>query len=141
MRFEVKIDVWMRIILWVCVLAVVPVAFFVPQEELLIIFIMIVLLALMILPLMYYSYYELREDHLYIRMSVIGMKVKYEDITGIRLGKFSKMNNMAFSLDAVIIERANKKFGELSISPQEKEIFIGELKRKCPLLNDLRVFE
>mgnify|MGYP003865996051 FL=1 len=93
------------------------------------------------MPLMYFSFYELREDYLYIQISVIRMKVKYQDITGIREGKYSKMNNMAFSLDAVIIERSKKRFGELSISPQEKELFIMELKRRCPLLNDLRVLE
>lgn len=141
MRFEIKIDLWMRLILWICVLMVVPIAFFVPEDELLILLIVTVVMALMLLPLMYYSYYELRENHLYIQMSVIRMKVKYEDITGIREGKYSKMNNMAFSLDAVIIERANKKFGELSISPQDKEMFMMELKRRCPLLNDLRVFD
>lgn len=141
MRFEIKIDLWMRLILWICVLMVVPIAFFVPEDELLILLIVTVVMALMLLPLMYYSYYELRENHLYIQMSVFRMKVKYEDITGIREGKYSKMNNMAFSLDAVIIERANKKFGELSISPQDKEMFMMELKRRCPLLNDLRVFD
>jgi len=141
MRFEIKIDLWMRLILWMCVLMLVPIAFFVPEEELFILLIVTAVMALMLLPLMYYSYYELRENHLFIQMSVIRMRVKYEDITKIREGKYSMMNNMAFSLDAVIIERANKKFGELSISPQEKEIFMMELKRRCPLLNDLRVFD
>jgi len=141
MRFEIKIDLWMRLILWMCVLMLVPIAFFVPEEELFILLIVTAVMALMLLPLMYYSYYELRENHLFIQMSVIRMRVKYEDITKIREDKYSMMNNMAFSLDAVIIERANKKFGELSISPQEKEIFMMELKRRCPLLNDLRVFD
>ena len=141
MRFEVKIDVWLRMILWICILAIVPFAFYVPDDEIFIIFISVVVMALIILPLMYYSYYELKEDHLLIRMSVFKMKVKYKDITNIRPGKFSKMNNMAFSFDAVIIERKNMKFGEIAISPQDKEIFISELRRRCPLLNDSRVFD
>jgi hypothetical protein len=141
MRFEVKIDYWIKLILWLCVIGVFPAFFFVPEDEMFIIFITIVLMALLILPLMYYSYYELREDHLYIRMSVIGMKIKYADITGIRSGKYSKTNNMAFSLDAVIIERSKKTLGEISVSPLEKEVFMLELKRRCPLLNDFGVFE
>ena len=141
MRFEIKIDLWMRLILWICVLMVVPIAFFVPEDELFILMIVIVVMALMILPLMYYSYYELKENYLYIQMSIFRMKVKYEDITGIREGKYSMMSNMALSLDAVIIERAKKKYGELSISPQNKDRFLMELKRRCPLLNDLRVFD
>lgn len=141
MRFEIKIDYWMRLILWICVLAIVPIVFFVPEDEISIIFIMIVLMALLILPLMYYSYYELKEDFLFIRISIFSMKVYYKDITGIRPGKYSKMNNMAFSLEAVIIERSNKRFGELSVSPEDREIFMSELMRRCPLLNDLRVFD
>lgn len=141
MRFEIQVDLWMRLILWLCVLMILPFIFFVPADEMFIIFIATVVMALMVLPLMYFSYYELREDHIYIQMSIFRMKVKYKDITGIREGKYSKMNNMAFSLDAVIIERSKKRFGELSISPQEKELFIMELKRRCPLLNDLRVLE
>jgi len=141
MRFEIQVDLWMRMILWMCVLMILPFMFFVPADEMFIIFISTVVMALIILPLMYFSFYELREDYLYIQISVIRMKVKYQDITGIREGKYSKMNNMAFSLDAVIIERSKKRFGELSISPQEKELFIMELKRRCPLLNDLRVLE
>lgn len=141
MRFEIKIDIWMRLILWICVLVVAPMAFFVPGDEIYIILISTVVMAMIILPLMYFSYYELRDDYLYVQMSLIKMKVKYKDITGIREGKFSKMNNMAFSLDAVIIERKKMKFGEIAISPQEKEIFMMELRRRCPLLNDLRVFD
>lgn len=141
MRFEIKIDLWMKLILWICVLAVVPTVFFVPQDEIFIIFIVMVFMALLVLPLMYFSYYELREDHLLVQLSFIKMKIKYADITGIRPGRYSKVNNMAFSLDAVIIERKNKKLGELAISPQDKEIFMSELKRRCPLLSDLRVFE
>lgn len=141
MRFEIKIDLWLKLILWISVLVIAPFAFFVPEGEIYIILISTVLMALMILPLMYFSYYELKEDYLHIQMSVIRLKVKYKDITGIKEGKYSKMNNMAFSLDAVIIERSSKKFGELSLSPQDKEIFMHELKRKCPLLNGLGVFE
>jgi len=141
MRFEVKVDYWIKLILWLCVIGILPALFFVPEDEMFIIFITTVLMALLILPLMYYSYYELREDHLYIRMSVIGMKIKYADITGIRPGKYSKTTNMAFSLDAVIIERAKKTLGEISVSPLEKEVFMLELKRRCFLLNDYGVFE
>lgn len=141
MRFEVKIDIWIKLILWLCILGIIPITFFVPENEVYIIFISVVIMALIILPMMYYTYYELREDYLYVRISVISMKIKYKDITGIRPGKYSKMNNMALSLQAVIIERKNMRFGELSLSPQDREIFMSELKRRCPLLNDARVFE
>lgn len=141
MRFEIKMDSLMKFILWICVLVIIPFAFFVPEEEIYIILITALVMALIFLPIMYYSYYELRDDYLYIKMSFIRVKVKYKDITAVREGKYSKMNNMAFSFDAIIIERAFKKFGELSISPQEKELFMLELRRRCPLLKDLGVFE
>ena len=81
MRFEIQVDLWMRMILWMCVLMILPFMFFVPADEMFIIFISTVVMALIILPLMYFSFYELREDYLYIQISVIRMKVKYQDIT------------------------------------------------------------
>lgn len=136
MRFEVKVGIWMRLLLWGSVLMFVPLFFFTAEDELFILFISMVVLALLLLPLMYFSYYELREDHLYIQMSIFRMRMFYKDITDVKKGKYSTHNNMAFSLEAVIIERKGKMMGGVSISPVDRDIFISELKRRCPAFNN-----
>jgi hypothetical protein len=110
--------------------------FFIDPSEVMVFFGTVVFMALLILPLMYFSYYDLREDHLFIQMSFIRMKLYYKDITEIREGRFSASSNMALSIDGVIIVRKGKVLGSVSISPEDKEMFMLELKRRCPKLNE-----
>ena len=73
------------------------------------------------------TYYELREEALFIRFGLIHQTIDYKDITEVKESK-SWLSSLAWTFDRIAIY----KKGRLSvlIGPLEKEQFIKEINRK-----------
>ncbi len=135
MRFEAKIDWWIKLLMYGSVLVMVPMIFFVPSDEIYILGFTIVIMGIIIIPLVRYAYYELQEDQLYIKLGYIHAKIKYVNIKRIE-ESHSMMSGYALSMDKVKIIEHHKSYltGTTYISPLLKEEFIYELQRRCPNL-------
>ena len=138
MKFDAKIDKWINIMLYGSVLILVPMFFFVPQDELFIMFITTMLMALLIIPIARMSYYVLKDDYLQIRMGYIGMKIKYDNIKSIEsVDGWNSSSSMALSKERVKITVHNKGkiMGTTYICPENRELFIMDLRSKCKNLD------
>ena len=135
MRFNVKIDLWLRLVMYVSAFLVIPIIFIVPQDEILIAVFVAILNMAMILPFIVVCFYELREDHLFIRFGFIHKRIKYKNISEI-IEKKGLTNGYALSSDRIRIKESHKKsmMAYTEISPEDKERFIFELKSRCPQL-------
>lgn len=138
MRFDAKVDLWISIMFYAMVFMFVPIMFFVPQEELIYIFGVMLLMAFLTIPLIRLAYYELREDHLYMRLGYVFGKVKYVDIKSIEVKDgWGSSSGMALSRERVIIRKHGKSrlMGTIFISPDNREQFVLELKALCKNLD------
>lgn len=77
MKYQTKVDMWIRVLLYVILLMFFSLIFFVPKEEIIVIVIVTLSLALIIIPL-FFGYSEMRDDYLLIRKSIFTKKIPYE---------------------------------------------------------------
>jgi|LGVE01.1.fsa_nt_gb hypothetical protein len=131
MRYKNKIDMWLKVMLHFSVLMFVPIIFTVPEDERYIMVIITVVMAIIIYPL-FWGYCELRDDELYMKLSVFHAKVKYTNIKSIKLCKNWK-SSMSMSRERIEIKEHNKGYilGTTYIGPEDRETFYDELKRRC----------
>lgn len=116
---------------------VVPIIFVVPREEMFIVVLVSLLNMAIILPFVMIGFYELRDDHLLIRFGFVIKRIKYSNISEITEKK-GLTNSYALSSDRVRIKESHKKklTAYTEISPEDKERFIFELKRRSPQLQE-----
>lgn len=134
MKFDIKRDWWIQSLLFGSVLMIVPLIFTVPQDERWILILTTVLMALLIIPFATMGYYELREDHLYMRIGFIFGRIKYENIKSIQeKDGFMGNSSMAMSNQRVEIVTygKSKMLHTTFISPENREYFMMELRRHC----------
>lgn len=139
MKFDVKIDKWVNILLYGSVLMLVPIFFFVPSDEWIVLFGTMVLMMLLIIPIVRISYYELQDEFLVMRLGYIKAKIKYENIKSIEsIDGWNTTSSMALSREKVKITEHNKSIirGTTYISPKNRELFILDLKQKCRNLDN-----
>lgn len=138
MRFEVKIDLWLKLVLYLSGLMILPFIFFVPADERLMITLIALLNGAIILPFALVGYYELREEYLFIRFGFIYKKIQYKYIDEVKESK-GFTNSYALSKDRVRIKVSNKPkvLAYTEISPEDKERFIFELKSRCIQLKEV----
>lgn len=95
--------------------------------------------ALLILPMPYFTYYEFKEDYLYIHDYPFRyFKIKYKDIFDVEDGDFETKNKniVALSLDRIVIcyktinkdEEEEKKY--IYISPKDMSLFLIRLSAR-----------
>lgn len=133
MRYKAKADLWIKLMMWVLTLMYIPIiAFAKDSEEIVVFVITTIVMALICLPLIYWSYYELREDYLFIRMSLFTAKIRYEKIKSLKLCS-NWRSSMALGKERIEIKEHNKGFvrGTTYISPEDREVFYDELVRQC----------
>jgi hypothetical protein len=134
-RFKVKVDWWMHLIFFVVILSsLLPLIGYssVPEDEKLFLFITPVLMVPFILSFYAFTFYELKDDHLYIRLSFLFLRLKYDDVKKIEVGRSYAKSNFALSVDRVMITRHSKGLlGVVQISPLKQDDFVYELKRRC----------
>lgn len=79
-----------------------------------------------------FSYYELQDNQLYVRLSFMSLRLKYDDIKKIEIGRSYSKSNFALSVDRVMITRHSRGlFGVVQISPLKQDEFVYELNRRC----------
>lgn len=101
----------------------------------------ILILLLVTLPgiLIWFSYgitYRLYDDYLYVRGGLFYSRIPYNKITQIHPVRFTTLEMLTgyrilASRDGIEI-LYNKGIGVIKISPEEKELFLEELEKRCP---------
>jgi len=78
------------------------------------------------------SYYELREEVLFMRIGPISRKIRYDNIKSISFKK-NWSSSWAMSYDRVSIELIHKTFlkSDVQVGPKEKVEFTDDLRRRC----------
>jgi hypothetical protein len=75
-------------------------------------------------------------------MSFFKVKIQYNKIVDVKEVRFrGASTNFSLSFDQVMIKQTNSLFGSITISPQEKEEFMYQLKLRCPQLQKTETFE
>ncbi len=73
------------------------------------------------------TYYELREDHLYIRFGILQSKVAYQDITEFKESKLL-FSSLAWTFDRIAIYKKGRL--NVLVGPVEKAAFLKALEKK-----------
>ena len=133
MRFEVKKDLWVVLLMYLPIAISIFVVGLSKGIEILYVILIMLPLDLVILWILYGSFYELRENELYIRIGPFRQHIPYDKIHSIEKTK-TVLSSMAMSVDRVEIARNDKGrlLGVTQISPQDKERFILEISKRCP---------
>ena len=144
MKYKIKVDLWVRLILYIVALMYIPMMFFAPEDEMYIFILLTLGTALLILPL-FMSYYELTDDALVISIYFFKKRIKYDNIKTLRLCQ-NWLSSSAMSKDRIEIKEHNKGklTGTTYISPVHREDFFSDLKRYCMNLDltpDKDIFE
>ena len=92
-RYEAKVDVWIKLMIYFTVVIIVVSAVFVPPEEVFIYLLFIIPTIILMLWLLYGSYLEFRDEELYIKLGPIFGRVKYDNIKFITLYYFNLLIN------------------------------------------------
>ena len=131
-RVKVKIDLWISILLWSNCLLFVGLIFAIPPHEFWIYMVFVFPILLVMLWILLGSYYELREDLLFMRLGPFFGRIKYENIKSLELKK-NWLSSMALSAYRIEIREHNKGYlrGTTMISPVNREEFLDELKQYC----------
>ncbi len=134
MRFKVKKGMLVKLVFLVIPLIFIALAviFYLEQtEDYMSAVIGLLTVVLVDLIFLFSSVYALKEDYLYIRLGFIFKKVYYEHIIAIEKDRMLPNNNFAMSMDVVKIT-LNKGFMRMvAISPEDRDVFIQELKSRC----------
>lgn len=131
MKYKMKVDLWVRFLLWGCILMFIPFFFIAPLEEIWILGLSTFIMALIIIPLFSASY-ELSDDEIIIMFYLFKQRIKYDNIKSIR--KCSNWYSSA-AMSRVRIEIKEHNKGKLRgttyISPDDRDDFFSHLKLKC----------
>ena len=132
MRVKVKIDLWVAIVLWLSNAIFVALAFVIPYTDLWVYVIFVFPILIFMLWILLGSYYELREDLLFMKIGPFFGRIKYENIKSLEL-KTNLLSSMALSIHRIEIKEHNKGYfmGTTQISPVNREDFIKELRQLC----------
>ena len=89
-----------------------------------------------LLLLLFCTYYELRENYIYIRAGLLVYKIKYENIASLKLSE-NFLSSAALSRKRIEIREKGKGFitGTTYISPINREEFFEEFKKRCKNLS------
>lgn len=131
MKYKMKIDLWINILLNASVLMFIPIYFTIPEGEKMILIIIALLMAIIIYPF-FYGYYELRDDLLFIRIGFIHQRIYYEKIKSLRICK-NWLSSMAMTSKRIEIKEHKKGYimGTTFIGPKNREEMFEDLKRRC----------
>ena len=107
-------------------------AFTLPQTEMIYYVLAIAPIVVIVTWIMLGSYYELREDILFMRLGPFFGRIKYDNIKELSL-KTNWLSSMAMSKERIEIKEHNKgkMMGTTYISPVDRDEFLEALKRRC----------
>ncbi len=131
MKYKNKIDLWIRLLLYIVMIMCLSLIFVVPDNERWIMVLMDVFLAFIFIPL-FFGYTELLDEELVTRLGIFRYKVRYENIKSIRKCK-NWLSSMAMTSDRIEIKEHKKGYilGTTHIGPMQKDEVFEELLRRC----------
>jgi len=131
-KAKAKIDTWVSALLWGSVILYAALFFFMVEEDLLVWLIFILPLSIVMIWILLGSYYELRENHIYMKIGPFFGRIKYENIKSLEL-KTNLLSSMALSTKRIEIRQHKKSYilGTTFIAPINREEFIEEMRRRC----------
>lgn len=144
MRFKVKKGMLVKLVFLVIPLIFIALAviFYLEQtEDYMSAVIGLLTVVLVDLIFLFSSVYALKEDYLYIRLGFISKKVYYEHIIAIEKDRMLPNNNFAMSMDVVKITLNKGLMRMVAISPEDRDVFIQELKSRCNHLESRKKIE
>jgi hypothetical protein len=137
MRYEAKIDSWIKILIYFTVAITVAPAFFMPSGEVIVYILIILPINIFLLWMLYDTYLEFRDEELYVKLGPIFGRVKYDNIKSISFVK-SYLSSLAMTNKRVFIKVHHKTWikGDIQVGPKEREEFVDELIRRCRNLDE-----
>lgn len=132
MKYEVKIDLWIKLLFYMSIVLIIGPIFTIPENEMLIFIIVTSPIIIFILWMLYGSYLEFRDDELYVKVGPIYKKEKYSNIKSISINT-SWLSSYALTKKRVTIKIHNKtwKTNDFQVGPKNREEFVDELNRRC----------
>ncbi len=132
MRYEAKIDFWIKFLFYLTIALTLGPITIMPSKEIVIYVLITLPLNIFVLWLLLGTYLEFRDEELYIKLGPIYKKVKYDNIKSISKDR-SWSSSYAMTMIRVTIKIHNKTWinGDLQIGPKNREEFIDELTRRC----------
>lgn len=132
MRYEAKIDAWIKLLLYGSVVITLAPAFIMPNDEIIMYILITLPIAIFVLWMLYGSYLEFREDELFVKLGPIFSKIKYDNIKSISMTK-SYLSSLAMTNKRVFIKVHNKTWvkSDVQVGPKDRAEFIDELTRRC----------
>lgn len=140
MTFKSKIDLSFSIMMFISIVAVAAAGFFpffldnpVPLSAAVIIFVIIIPIILLLILMTFNTRYTFHDDYLHAKSVIFGSKIPYRDIFKVHpTSNFISGYRMMTSKDGIEIHSRSIAFGSLRISPENKSLFIEELKKRAP---------
>jgi hypothetical protein len=134
-RVPSAVDAWFAALMWATAAVMIASVALVPGEER----VLAALAAAPIVGLLAWTclgtFYELRTTYLYCRSGPFRERIAYDHIKSLKLTE-NLLSSMALSRKRIEIRQHNKGYilGTTMISPQEREWFLEELRKRCPNL-------
>lgn len=132
MRFEVKIDLWIRLLFYFSIGIIIFPAFMMPWDEIVFYILITAPINILLIWILMGSYLELGDEELYIKLGPIYRKISYKNIKSISF-KQSWSSSWAFTKARVEIKVYNETFfkGNLQVGPKDRVSFTDSLTRYC----------
>ncbi|ETA79987.1 PH domain-containing protein [Youngiibacter fragilis] len=136
-RFWSKRDIWYEILVLFAISTASAAVLMVPEEERLVVILLTLPVWAFMASLWFFTWYELKEDHLYARSGPFVERIPYDRIRSIRESR-NMWSSMALSRDRIEIRQHDKGFvtGTTYISPLDKQRFMELLKSRCNNLQE-----
>ena len=132
MKYEAKIDLWIKLMFYLTILIIIGPTFIMPSEEILPYILITLPVNITIMWMMFGSYIEFRDEELYIKLGPIYRRVKYDNIKSI-LPNSSWSSSYSMTMKRVSIKIHSKTWinSDLQIGPKNRLEFIDDLTRRC----------
>lgn len=136
MKYQVKIDNWLRFTFFIVFLYLIGMSILVFTEGLWFLSLITIPFAFTIITILTSSELDFKENFLSIKIGYIKAKVQYDKITNVEVRQKIFTNGFALSKDIIRITTSSKIMRIVDISPIEREEVLRELQKRSGLLKE-----
>jgi hypothetical protein len=135
MRYKSAVDLWIKILVYTVIAVMFGSSAMIPKEYIITGIIIAVPATAFILWIRFGTYYEFREEYLYCKSGPFIEKIQYDKIKSVKLCR-NMLSSMAMSSKRLEIRQHGKGYitGTTLISPENRDDFLLQLKKKCRYL-------
>lgn len=132
MKVKSEFDLMFQLIIGTTVILMIAPIGLIPQQERWVMYILVIPTFIFLAWIVLDTWYELRDDYLYCVSGPFREKIYYNKIKNIKLSE-NMLSSMALSRKRIEIRQHKKNYitGTTLISPQNREDFFVQLKRRC----------